>query len=161
MKKIYAVVAMGLLLTACGQQGSEKAETTSIASAKKPSIATAEDVTKLFQEAGLPVSDIKIVTAADDNNQLLGRPGQYTAKLYFYDGRHPKVDGTDENQNTIEVFASAEDAKTRHDYIESVTKGIPMLLQYMILQDNVLVRLDKAMLPDEAKQYEEALSKIG
>jgi len=150
--------ASALFLSGCGVTPS--AGDNSTAEVMTPVIQNAEDIIKLFEGKGLPVSDIKTVTAADDSNQLLGRPGQYTSKLFFYDSRHPKVEESDENENTIEVFNSAEDAKARHDYIKSVTKGVAFLTQYQLLQGRVLVRLDKAMLPDEVEGYKAALATI-
>lgn len=159
MKKLSLIVALGLALSGCGEKQAGN-DTAAVAEDATPKIENAEDVAKQLKDAGLPITDIKPVTAADDSNQLLGRPGQYTSKLFFYDGRHPKVPESDENENSIEVFASAEDAKTRHDYIENVTKGTPFLMQYLLLSGRVLVRLDKAVLPDEAEKYKAALQEM-
>ena len=63
-------------------------------------------------------------------------------------------------QNTIEVFASEEDATNRREYIERVTEDMPMLTQYMIQSGPILIRLDKVLTPSEAKEYETALSEL-
>lgn len=125
------------------------------------SITNAEDVLRTLKAAGLPVDNVRAVSDATDSNHLLGRPGQYTSKVFFYDRRHPQSkEGGDEGENTIEVFATAEDAKTRHDYIEGVTKGVPMLLQYQLLQGRMLARFDKVLLPGEIEAYKAALANI-
>lgn len=116
------------------------------------------EVAGYFAKAGLSAPNAAVVTEQNDTNQLMGRPNQYTSKVFFYDLRHPKGDA-DENENTVEVFANAEDAKARQDYVASVTKGVPMATQYQILRGPVLVRLDKALLPSEVDQYREVLNK--
>lgn len=122
--------------------------------------ANARDVLKTFVGAKIGVGAVSDVSAASDDNHLLGRPGQYTSKLFFYDSRHPKPKGdSDEGENTIEVFANPADAKTRRDYVEGITHGIPMLLQYQILRGNVLVRLSNVVLPQEADQYKRIVEK--
>ena len=152
----FAAVALAcLILTGCGgaapkDQGNDVAPEASVKEA------TASDVFEQFKSAGLPVSDVKVVTEASDDNQLLGRPNQYISKVFFFDARHPKVEGED-NENTIEVFANEADAKGRYDYIENVTKGVPILLQYQLLNGKTLVRLSKAVLPSEAEEYKKTL----
>lgn len=162
MRGRFWVVAVALSVGACGSGdvSNESASTASApAVAASPTIASAKAVADAFAKAGLKVSNIVEVTPETDTNNLLGRPGQYTSKVFFYDARHPrKDDGMDEGENSIEVFATAEDAKTRHDYIAEVTKGAAFLTQYQLLRGNVLVRFDKVALPAEVEEYRKALS---
>lgn len=71
------------------------------------------------------------VTAANDGNHLLGRPGQYTSKVGFTDSRikPADVEGMTEGDvafgGAVEVFANADDAKARAAYIQAVTKNLP------------------------------------
>ncbi len=123
---------------------------------KRPSLDSAKAVVDAFTLAKLPVVDVKELSETTDNNHLLGRPGQYTSKLFFYDSRHPKTE-EGEGENTIEVFSNPLDAKRRHDYIAEITGGVGILTQYQILRGAILVRLDKVILPSEAKAYESAL----
>ena len=151
----------GLLAPLGGCEASSPSRSNVAASAPFPPPATARDVLKLLADAKLPVSSAKDVTAAGDDNRLLGRPHQYTSKLFFYDARHPKAaDGSDDGENTIEVFDNSADAKARHDYIEGITKNIPMLAQYQLIRGKILVRLDKAIIPVEAEQYKKAIDKM-
>lgn len=124
---------------------------------ESPAPANAKEVATALMRAKLPLVNIKELSEVTDDNHLLGRPGQYTSKLFFYDARHPKQAEGDDGENTIEVFSNAVDAKRRHDYIADITSGVGMLTQYQILRGPVLVRLDKLVLPTEAKAYEAAL----
>ena len=150
-----------MLVAGCGQEeksATTENETAAIAVAPQ----TAAEIVALFKAADLPVQDVKVLDEASDSNNLLGRPGQYTSKVFFYDARHPnKNTPDDEGENTVEVFATAADAKARHDYIEGVTKGVSFLVSYQVLRGNVLVRFDKVLLPTEVEQYKAALTKAG
>ncbi|MEU3298141.1 hypothetical protein ABZ722_38335 [Streptomyces longwoodensis] len=57
----------------------------------------------------------------------------------------------------VEVFGSAEDAKARSKYIQSVTKSMPMLAEYHYLDGPVLVRVSHYLTPQQAGEYEAAL----
>lgn len=124
-----------------------------------PKIETASELATAFSAAGLKVVDVRAVTEKTDDNQLLGRPGQYTSKVFFFDARHPKSASEGEGENTIELFSSAADAKARHDYIDQVTKGQPLFLQYQLLQGRALVRFDKAAVPSEVEEYRKVLAR--
>ncbi len=117
---------------------------------------TAQDVAKTLSDSRLPIVDLVSVTEASDDNHLLGRPGQYTSKVFFYDRRHPRT-GEDEGENTIEVFPTASAAQQRRDYVAAVTKNLPMLLTYQFLRGKILIRLHKILLPSEADEYRRAI----
>lgn len=156
-----AAASLAMALTGCGKQGDgAKDNSAAPVAAPAPAPKTAEDVANALAASGLKVTDIEVVTAENDGNKLLGRPGQYTSKVFFYDARHPKPPSGDAGENTIEVFANDSDAKTRHDYIVEVTKGMPMLIQYSELRGPVLARFDKEMLPAEFEEYKAALAKV-
>jgi hypothetical protein len=122
----------------------------------------AEAVAKALIAAKLPVEKIKIVTAANDANSLLGRPGQYNSKVYFTDVRHPsKSDELDDVRNMIEMFDTEKDAKKRFDYVSAVTGSTPMFAEYGVLKGRIYGRFSKVMLPDEVKAYEAALTRLG
>lgn len=160
MKTAPFAVALFLVLASCGKQASSPDAPNSVKS-PAPSISTAKDVTDALQSAGLKLTDISVVTEANDGNNLLGRPHQYTSKVFFFDLRHPKApDSMDDPENTIEVFDNPEDAKARYDYVDGVTKNVPMLLTYQILNGRVLVRLSKVMLPSEVDAYRKAVAKL-
>lgn len=156
--RLVMTCALALAVAACGEKSPTPQE---VATNETPAAKSAGDVVDSFKAAGLNVTNVKVVTEADDGNNLLGRPGQYKSKVFFYDARHPRSpDGNDEGENTVEFFASPSDAKTRHDYIDGVTKGVPMLLQYQILHGNVLARFDKVMLPSEVEEYKKVVDQL-
>ncbi|MEU2778731.1 hypothetical protein ABZ646_39160, partial [Streptomyces sp. NPDC007162] len=93
-----------------------------------------------FAKLSATVSTSKLsgtVTADNDPNHLLGRPNQYTSKITFDDTRisADDVSGTDkgdvERGGAIEVFGSPADVQARAKYIQSVTKSMPMLTEYV------------------------------
>lgn len=156
MKHVAVALALTLALTGCGKK--ESGSSVAAVEAAKP--LDAAGVAEGLKKAGLPVENVAVLDEKTDSNNLLGRPGQYTSKADFFDHRHPKTATSDDGSATIEVFANAEDAKKRRDYIAKVTDGVPFLLQYQVLRGKVLLRLDKVALPSEVKEYEEALAKI-
>ena len=118
----------------------------------------AEGVTERLKAAGLPVTDIVVVTEETDDNNMMGRPGQYVSKTFFVDGRYRGQGMSPSEQNTVEVFPSEEAATKRREYIEAVTSEMPMFNQYQIQSGPVLLRLDKVLKPAEAREYEAALA---
>jgi hypothetical protein len=100
-----------------------------------------------------PLKDVVSYTAETDPNKLLGRPGQYLAKISW------KLEGDDA---TIEVFRNAEDAKKRADYVELIGKSTPMLLQwvYVNLRRNAVLRLPKDVTPAVAKEWRTMLEAL-
>ncbi|MGW2371645.1 hypothetical protein [Kitasatospora sp. NPDC001683] len=97
------------------------------------------------------------VTAADDPNKLLGRPHQYLSATVITDSRieDTHASGADRGA-TVEVFASAEDAKARAAYIEAIGKAQPIFAEYDFVHGAVLVRVAKALTPDQAAEYDKA-----
>lgn len=156
--RFSVVVAASVLslVAGCSSEPGQNVQANAV-EAKSPALTNANEVATALKRAKLPMVDIKELSEVTDDNHLLGRPGQYTSKLFFYDARHPKAAEGDDRENTIEVFSNAVDAKRRHDYIADITGGVGMLTQYQILRGPVLVRLDKLALPSEAKAYEAAL----
>ena len=123
-----------------------------------PALITEQAVLDAFKVAGFPLQDVTVYTAENDPNSLLGRPGQYTGKANWNDGRHPA--GDPDGANTVEVFPDAAAMTKRRDYIVSVTGDSPMLLQYIHAHKNALVRLDKQITPDQAAEYKRALETL-
>ena len=157
-KKKSSLVASVLLLAACGQSS----ETVSNIPDEAPSAAAtiardAAGIAEALRVAGLPIESVNVLTEATDDNKMMGRPGLYTSKVFFVDGRHKGEGIEPTEQNTVEVFTSEEDATRRREYIEGVTKEMPMFTQYIIQSGQTLVRLDKSLTPTEAKEYEAAM----
>ncbi|MGW1811201.1 hypothetical protein [Streptomyces sp. NPDC002078] len=103
-----------------------------------------------FQKIAASVSSAKLsgaVTADNDPNHLLGRPGQYTSKVTFPDSRVKAADaegakpGDVDRGGAVEVFADPADAATRAQYLQAVTKSMPALAEYDFVHATVLVRV--------------------
>lgn len=158
MKKLtmFAIIPL-LSLGGCKEKPS--AEPSAEVSAKAPE--NAAEAISAIQAQGLKLQDVVVLDEKTDTNNLLGRPGQYTSKVFFHDVRHPKTpESGDEFEATLEMFPSPKEAKARHDYIAEMTAGMPVLLQYQFLRGNTLLRLPKAFTPSETKDYEQALAKV-
>lgn len=156
-------------LTAC----SSKTNTSSDNAGKpaKPAAAsTPLTASTAFTKLSAKVGTAKlsgVVTAANDGNHLLGRPGQYTSKVDFTDSRIAAADvkytkpGDVERGGSIEVFGSSSDATARAKYIQAVTKSMPMLAEYDYVHGTVLVRVSHYLTPPQAGQYKTAVDGIG
>ncbi|MGN1358656.1 MAG: hypothetical protein ACI4WU_04745 [Bacilli bacterium] len=136
MKKIInsitLIILSLLLLVGCGKS-SEKLD--------------AEGYANKLKDGGLNISNIIVYDEKTDENKLLGKPNQYTSKVNFDEG-------------SIEVFENNEDAKNRKEYIENITSKASVLTEYDYLKDNVLLRINKEIDSDKAKEYEDMLNKI-
>ena len=75
------------------------APTATLAPAPTPPPLDSAAIQQALTAAGIAVADVRAFTAENDPNQLLGRPGQYVAKVSWKDTRAQDVDAT------IEVFA--------------------------------------------------------
>jgi hypothetical protein len=128
------------------------------AEAPKP-ITDAQQVLEGLRTASLPIDKVRTITAESDSNQLLGRPHQYTSKIDFIDTRFPEGK-LEEAINNIEVFSKDEDAAKRRDYIDGIMKDMPLATQYLYLRKNVLLRINGAVSPAAATEYEKAVEKI-
>jgi hypothetical protein len=156
---IGAGLALAMLSLSACSDGETNSSVATASPTPSPSAFNAEAIGKALGERGLPIERVTVLDEATDPNNLLGRPGQYTSKIDFFDKRHSEA-GSEDGRNTIEVFATPEDAKARRSYVEQVTKGMAFAVQYQELRGSVLMRLDKAMLPSEVNAYRDALSQI-
>lgn len=136
-----------------------------------------------LRAAKLPVGTVKVYSAADDPNNLLGRPGGYTSKVNFHDTRlpapvepgpcDPLQPGQDEpvchnkpkdpdinDGGSIEVFDNEADAKKRFDYVDAITRGGGPFTEYHWLVGKTFIRVSASLTPEQAKPYEAAAKKI-
>ncbi|MFE9601990.1 hypothetical protein [Streptomyces hokutonensis] len=106
------------------------------------------------------------MTAANDPNHLLGRPGQYTSKVTFTDSRikAADVEGTDkgdvERGGAIEVFGDPSGAQARAKYIQTIAKSLPAVAEYDYVRGPVLVRVSHYLTPTQAAAYKATLDKL-
>lgn len=134
--------------------------TTSTPTTAKPA-ATAASVLEALKAAGVPIDDHVEYTAETDPNNQLGRPGGYTSKINFHDSRLERDDKFDSDSGgSIEVFASAEDAKRRFDYVDGITRGNAMLNEYHWVKDTVFLRVSDELTPAQAAEYEKVVNAL-
>jgi hypothetical protein len=116
--------------------------------AASKNVLNAEEYGNKLKEAGLAIDNVEVSTAENDTNQLLGRPNQYTSKINFDNG-------------SIEVFANKSDAERRKEYIDSIGKKMSIFAEYSYINDaGVLLRVNKKVIPNDAKKYETEFQKI-
>jgi len=125
-------------------------------------ISSAESVLLALQSAGLPVGDYVVYTAETDLNGLLGRPGQYTAKVNFIDTSIGS--GSSEfdiaGGGSIEVFEAVEQAEVRAEYLTEIVMANPAFVEYDFFNGSILLRVSGTLTPDEAARYDAALQEI-
>jgi ABC-type Fe3+-hydroxamate transport system substrate-binding protein len=166
---VAGLALAGALLSGCSSTGSS--DTASSASSKSTSSETAASVEKsdvlTAQQAVAAleksIPELRLVreyTEANDPNHLLGRPGGYTGKAAFSDSRvaSADVEGLDkdavERGGSVEVFKTAEEAKARAKYIETIAKSMPGATEYHYIAGGILVRVSNLLTPTQAKDYE-------
>lgn len=123
---------------------------------------TATEVLTGLMEAGLPIGDHIAYTAETDPNELLGRPGGYLSKVNFYDTRltRTSTDYSMEDGGSIEVYPDAAGAEGRMQYLRSLGQALPLAVEYDFLAKNVLLRVSKRLLPEQAEEYQHALNSL-
>jgi len=154
---IILLLALFMVVSGCGQPKASSKDFTAPKQKEKTTLSASEVLAGL-KAAKLPIGQSTEYTAETDTNNLLGRPGQYIGKINFEDTRIEE-DNADLN-DSIEVFSNTNDLNSRANYIKAVTKDTPMLLQYSYTHKNVLLRLDTALTPDQAAEYEKALKSL-
>ncbi|MFJ8188889.1 hypothetical protein ACIQ8D_03665 [Streptomyces sp. NPDC096094] len=170
-----ALVIVFAATTACGSGSDQKndqpknAITATAGIPTKPAAKelTASDAFKAFSGKVASAKLSGVVTEDNDPNHLLGRPNQYTSKVTFTDSRIKVDDVADAEPGSIglggaiEVFATAADAQARADYIQNVTKGMPMLAEYDFVSGTVLIRVSHYLTPTQAADYKAAAAALG
>lgn len=118
------------------------------------------------------VGDVSAVTEDNDPNGKLGKDGGYTATIYF---TSPMVDQSEvigdtviergtEGGGAIEVYANADDANKRKDYLSSFDGSILSSGSHEVI-GTVLVRTSDKLTASQQDQLEaaiiEALTRLG
>jgi plastocyanin len=124
---------------------------------------TAESVEAYVAAKGLPMVGLIAFTSATDPNHLLGRPTGYLSKVAWQDTRidqtnQPSDPGGIEWGGGIEVFGTAEQAKSRAGYLISIETADPIVgSEYDYLLGPILLRVSGTFTPDTAAGYGNAL----
>ena len=114
---------------------------------------TESDIVDELSASELPITNLEVFDAETDPNGLLGRPGQYTIKVSWEDGR---LDASADPVGTIEIFPDVDSMQRRADYVEDIGRESPMLLQWVFTDERTgaVLRVSSDLTPDEAAEYE-------
>lgn len=166
---LYALVLL-TLLSACGAQSTPAASIPTKAAptaTPTPTPKTATDLITALKAKGLPIGEIFTVTADNDVNKLLGRPGQYTSKVMFKDTsvkiayiNHTGAAINVSDGGSIEVCDTITDAQNRFKYIQAISKSSSMFAEYEYLNGTAILRVSSQLTPAQAKVYETAFKQI-
>jgi hypothetical protein len=162
MKKIMFIVPIIVILgiSGCGDNKVQNPITTSndkqlqysATPALISKVLTDKEIISKFKESGIPIGKIIEYTDETDPNKLLGRPNQYIGKINWADTRI-KQPISDVAGGTIETFQNNSDCEKRKKYVEQVSSGNPLILQYMFQNNNMLLRLEKDLTPKQVAEY--------
>jgi endonuclease YncB( thermonuclease family) len=128
---------------------------------------TAEQVTRQLTEQVRTATLVTVFNAESDPNKLLGRPNGYLSKTVFADSRVQSrsliggaVEGMEQG-GSVEVFADEEGATARRNYLQDIGKRLPLLGgEYDFQNGPILVRVSRQLTPEQAAEYETALTNI-
>jgi hypothetical protein len=178
MKKLFTItlIIITIALVGCGESSppTNTASTTiqpttvpTTAPTPKPAHVgqTAAQIVQALKAKGLPIGETFVFTAENDDNKLLGRPGQYIGKVEFSDTRlgntYHGIQIKVRDGGSVEVFASTTDAQHRFTYLQSLsTSGNALLAEYEYLDGVAILRVSSDLTPTQAKAYETAFKAI-
>jgi hypothetical protein len=126
---------------------------------------TADQILAGLQAKGMHIGASVTYTASTDQNNLLGRPGQYIGKINFKDTRIPDsgnqgVDISVDDGGSIEVFDTLVAATNRTQYVQGIAQSSALFAEYDFQDGLVLLRLSKILTPDQAQAYLAALKTL-
>lgn len=113
----------------------------------------AQQLYAVLQKGKLPVSDGAAVTATDDPDGQLGKPGGYTSRVDFLDTSlaQPGTAWTLTSGGAIEVFASDVDARKAMKALDTANKTNPTEHDY--LAKTIVLRLSLNVAADQQSSY--------
>jgi hypothetical protein len=157
------------LLSGCGGGAASASATATPKATATPSVPhagqSADQIVAGLKSKGLPIGDVFTYTAANDPNNLLGRPGQYLSKENLKDTRISSTDtGADisvSDGGAIETFTSSTDAQKRFAYLQSIsTSGNALFAEYEYLDGDAILRISSQLTPDQAQAYATAFKAL-
>ena len=156
---VCLIICMEGLLSGCGEPQA-KPDAKVVISVPKYIPLTASEIADKFKASNLPISNVLIYDENNDPNKLMGRPNQYISKVNFEDTNVEQLDSDDPIGGSVEVFKNTTDLNTRKSYIESIEKDSPMFTEYMVVNGNYLLRLNKALTPDQVEAYKKVFMEL-
>jgi len=124
---------------------------------------TAQSAAEAIKAAVPEITRLIPLTETNDSNNLLGRPGGYTAAVVLVDPRSAGLcdlakPGADCGA-TVEQWPDQESAQRRADYLGQIRTTMPMLgTEWTIIKDNLLLRVTGDLTPSVEKSYEAAFN---
>jgi hypothetical protein len=119
---------------------------------------TPEAIISKLKDRGLPVGTVLVYSSDTGEDHLLSRPNLHLAQAARFEdttvSQNPAA--TEPVGGSVEVFSNYTLAKQRYDYLSVFDDEAG----YTYQSGNVLVRVDHAVTPDQALQYEQALYEI-
>lgn len=113
---------------------------------------------------GLPIKRTERFGRREHSSGLLGQPDERVAKANFVDGRVKRTGGRVpriRDGGSIEVFDDRGAAERRVRYLSRTAGSGGAFAEYDPLSGSVvLLRVSRALAPEEAKEYERALSDL-
>src|SRR6478736_395988 len=157
MRKYLAAFGVAAaLLTGCSAQATTSSAVATPSPTPTPTAAAdATSVATALKAKVKSITKVTTVTEAMDENQLLGRNGQYTSLAWITDkGATAGKTGSDGGA-VVEMFANAEDAKARSEYIQKVLKamGPAAGTEWHHLDGATLLRVNGKLSPSVNAQY--------
>jgi len=110
------------------------------------------------------VAKVVTTTAEADPNNLLGRPGQYTARITFTVPGTKSAGGDQQSCDRggcIEQWPNQAAAQKRADYIKQLGERLPFAVEYNTARpDGLLLRISRAASPAAAKKIQDAFAAL-
>lgn len=155
MKCTGPLISCVRFIGACSSGGSSG---TSAPTGDSSSSANASSIARDLEASVGSVTKVIEVTEDNDPNDLIGRPNGYLSGAVIFDsGVDCGVDLGVDCGATIEVWPSADQAKSRSEYIQGLQRASPLLgSEYDYLDGAVLLRVTGDLKPTVAKKYEAA-----
>lgn len=173
-RRAVAVLCVGLSLLGFAACGSNSVASNTPIATNTPSVTATPKIAHAGQASdqlmaglkakGLPIGASFTFTADNDQNKLLGRPGQYTGKVNWNDMRiqtsdtGPDISASD--GGSIETFATADDATRRFTYVSNIAKTGGPFAEYDYVDGTALLRVSGQLTPAQAKAYADAFTAL-
>lgn len=172
-RRLIALTLLSPLLVACGgsDPGSPQSQLpastsptpTPTVAASTPPVATGpvddpEEMADLLEAAIPEITDRVTLTEDNDENDLIGRPGQYDAAVFLADRRlgcSGDYDGLSIDCGAkVERWPDAEAAQARIDDIQQKLRTYGLGAEWDYVVGRLVVRVAGDLKPSEAKAYE-------
>lgn len=159
LRQLISAALAVAVITGCGEPQTSQPYTGSGQTRQgAPATLTGDMIASALRSSGLPIAEVRVFTAETDPNKLLGRPGQYTAKVSWKDQR-----ARDTEDATVELYPEREAMERRAKYIEELGRQSTLLLQYVYSdpERGAVLRVPKDLTPEQAKDYQTWWATVG